>query len=144
MRKLIYASLIISFALFFTTRSVWAFDMCDQNCSKCHSLTAKQAKDTLEKLIPDVKVLEVGKSPIKGLWEVGMETQGRKGIIYIDFSKKKIIAGNIIDLASKVNYTQESFQRINKVDFASIPLKNSIIMGNKDAKHKVVVFIDPV
>jgi thiol:disulfide interchange protein DsbC len=144
MRKLLYVSLIISFAFFFSIRSVSAFDMCDQNCSKCHTLTAKDAKATLEKLIPDVKVLNVGKSPINGLWEVGMETRGRKGIVYIDFSKKKVIAGNIIDLASKFNYTQESFQRINKVDFASIPLKNSIIMGKKDAKHKIVVFVDPV
>jgi thiol:disulfide interchange protein DsbC len=146
MRKLLFFSLIISVALFFSTRNASAFDMCDQNCSQCHTLTAKDAEEALGKLIPDVKVLEVGKSPINGLWEIGMEARGRKGIIYLDFSKKKIIAGNIIDLASRKNYTQESFQKINppkKVDFASIPLKNSIVMGNKDAKHKVIVFIDP-
>lgn len=144
MRKLLYVSIIISLAFFFSPRNVSAFDKCDRNCAKCHTLTVKDAKDALEKLIPDVKVLEVGKGPINGLWEVGMETRGRKGIVYLDFAKKKVIAGNIIDLASRKNYTQESFDKINKVDFASIPLKNSIIMGNKDAKHKVVVFVDPV
>jgi thiol:disulfide interchange protein DsbC len=147
MRKILNVlliTLVISFAFFLSAGNVSAFDSCDQNCSKCHTLTADQAKDVLAKLIPDVKVLEVGNGPIKGLWEVGMETRGRKGIVYIDFAKKKIIAGNIIDVASRKNFTQESFQKINKVDYSSIPLKNSIVMGNKDAKYKIVVFVDPV
>jgi len=144
MRKLLIVIAFISVAFFLSPRISSAFDKCDKNCSKCHTLTAQQAKDVLVKLVPDVKVLEVAKGPINGLWEVGMETRGRKGIVYIDFSKKKVIAGNIIDLATKKNYTQESFQRINKVDFALIPLRNSLVMGDKNAKHKVVVFIDPV
>ena len=144
MRKLIVISIIVSAFFFFSFRSASAFDMCDQNCSKCHTLTTKEAQDVLAKLVPGVKIIEVNKGPIKGMWEVGMEARGRKGVVYIDYSKKKVIAGNIIDVASKKNYTQESFQRINKVDYASIPLKNSLVMGDKHAKHKIIVFIDPV
>ena len=144
MRKLILIPLIIFTAFFFSSPNVSAFDMCDQNCSTCHTLSKSDAKDVLQKLIPDVKVLEVGNGPIKGLWEVGIENNGRKGIIYIDYSKNKVIAGNIIDIATKKNYTRDSFEKINKVDYASIPLTHSIIMGDKNAKYKVVVFVDPV
>jgi thiol:disulfide interchange protein DsbC len=32
---------------------------------------------------------------------------------------------------------------INKVDFSSIPLDNALVIGNRKALHKVVVFSDP-
>jgi len=30
--------------------------------------------------VPDAKVLDVRDSPIKGLWEVSIDTQGKRGI----------------------------------------------------------------
>jgi thiol:disulfide interchange protein DsbC len=142
MRKISILFVFIFIAFAGNSRA-FAFDKCDQDCQKCHTLDKDQAAETLKKLIPDVKILEVQQGPIKGLWEVGMESGGKKGILYVDYSKKKIIAGNIFEIETKKNFTQESFQKINKVDFSSIPLENSIVMGNKDAKYKIVVFDDP-
>jgi thiol:disulfide interchange protein DsbC len=143
MRKFLFVLTILCISLSVKSGYVYAFDKCGQDCMKCHSLTADDAKAALKDLIPDVKILDVRQAPLKGLWEVAIESGGRKNVLYLDFSKKKVIAGNLVDIKTRTNHTQESFQRINKVDFSSIPLDKSVIMGDKDAKYKVVVFDDP-
>ena len=143
MRKFLFILIAFFIALASRYGNAFAFDKCDQDCIKCHTMNAEEAKEVLQGLIPNVKIIEVRQGPLNGLWEVGIEAGGKKNIIYIDFSKKKVIAGNLIDIKTKTNQTQESFQRINKVDFSSIPLDNSVIMGDKDAKYKVIVFDDP-
>jgi thiol:disulfide interchange protein DsbC len=120
-----------------------AFDKCGQACDKCHTLSVDQAKELFKQLGPNIDILGVHAGPIKGLWEVDIDAGGRKSVVYVDFSKKKVIAGNIVDIKTKTSYTQESLQKINKVDFASIPLGNSVVMGDKDAKYKIIVFDDP-
>jgi thiol:disulfide interchange protein DsbC len=131
----------LAFLLF--NGDAFAFAKGEQDCAKCHTLDAAQAKDVLVGLIPDVKILEVRLGPINGLWEVAAETGGRKNIIYIDYSKKKVIAGNIFDINTRTSHTQESFNRISKVDLSAFPYENSLVMGDVKAKYRVVVFDDP-
>ena len=114
-----------------------------QSCKECHKLDDQGAKAVLGALIPDVKVFSVEDGPVSGLWEIGFETGGMKSIAYVDYSLKYVIAGNILSIVEKKNLTQESFQRMNKVDFSQIPLKNALVMGDENAPHKVVVFDDP-
>jgi hypothetical protein len=120
-----------------------AFDKCDRACDKCHTLSVDQAKEVFKELGPNVDVLGVHAGPIKGLWEVDIETGGRKNVVYVDFSKKMVIVGNIVAIKTKRSYTQESLQEISKVNVASIPLANSVVMGDKHAKYKIIVFDDP-
>ncbi len=143
MRKLWIIVFLVSVA-FSATGTALAFDKCDQDCTKCHTFTSDQASALLKSVIPDIKIIEVKAGPLNGLWEVAMEAGGRKGILYVDYNQKKVIAGNIFDIQTRTNYTQESFNRINKVDYAAIPLDNSVVMGDKDAKIKIIVFDDPV
>jgi thiol:disulfide interchange protein DsbC len=142
MRRLLFilciAALVIS-----ARGNASAFDKCGQECEKCHTLNVDQAKEVFKELGPNIDILGVQPGPIKGLWEVDIESGGRKNVVYLDFSKKKVIAGNIIDVKTKTSYTQESLQKINKVDVSSIPLDNSVVIGDKDAKYKIIVFDDP-
>jgi thiol:disulfide interchange protein DsbC len=144
MRKL-FILFAVTLVVSATARSgAYAFATKDgQDCTKCHTLSVEQAHDLLKDLIPDIKVLEVGQGPVSGLWEVGIETGNRKSIIYLNYAKDRIVAGNVFDIKTKTNYTQESLQKINKVDVSLIPLKDSVVMGDKDAKYKVFVFDDP-
>jgi thiol:disulfide interchange protein DsbC len=115
----------------------------DQDCLKCHTLTNDQAKKTLSEMIPDVKILNVQPSAVKGLWEIGIEAGGRKGIVYLDFSGRHLMAGNLFAINTKTNLTQERMQELNRVDVSQIPLKDALVMGDKNAKYKVIVFDDP-
>jgi len=144
MRKYIFLLVALTLALFSRHENAYAFTKgADQECIKCHSLSSDQARDLLKELIPDIKILEIKEGPMKGLWEVDMESGGKKGLFYVDYSKKNIFSGNILDIKTRANYTKESFDRLNKVDFSQIPLDNALVMGSKDAKYKIVVFDDP-
>ena len=150
MRKIILLFFIGAFMVFSGHGNAYAFPKGeDQDCSKCHTLNAEQAKEVLKELIPDVKILGVQNGPINGLWEVSMESAAKKGILYIDYSKKNIIAGNIVGIKTKTNYTQIAYEKINpppppvKIDYSAIPLENSLVMGDKNAKYKIIVFDDP-
>ena len=106
-------------------------------------LTKEGAKEVLKVIILDIKVLSVGPAPVKGLWEVAMESGGKKFIIYIDSAKKNIVSGSIINIATKTNLTKKQFDKINKVDVSLIPLEDALVMGDPKAKYKVIVFDDP-
>ncbi|MBI5846966.1 MAG: hypothetical protein HZB31_03305 [Nitrospirae bacterium] len=111
--------------------------------AKGDTLSAEEAKTILSELSPNVKVLYVQPAPVTGLWEVGVETNGKKAVLYIDHAKKHLVSGNVVNIKTKTNLTQESFQKINKVDVSKIPLKDALVLGDKTAKNKVIVFSDP-
>ncbi|MEC4684203.1 MAG: DsbC family protein [Nitrospirota bacterium] len=129
--------------LFVVETGASAFGGCEQDCGKCHSLTKEEAQETLKQLIPDIHVIGVRMSPSRGLWEVSLETRGKKGIAYMDFSKENVIIGQIVKIKTKKNLTQRRLIELNRVDFAQIPLDDALVMGDPDATYKVVVFDDP-
>ena len=146
MRNSLICMMLLFLALAFPGKA-FPFAKSDQDCSTCHTLNAEQAKIILNDLIPNVKVIHVQPAPITGLWEIGIDMEGRKAIVYLDYAKKNIISpatrGEVINIKTKTSLTQESFQKINKVDVSQIPLTNALVMGDKTAKHKVIVFDDP-
>jgi thiol:disulfide interchange protein DsbC len=107
------------------------------------TLSAEDARVIMNELIPNVKILYVKQAPVAGLWEVGVEAGGRKNVLYLDHAKKHLVSGNIVSLKDKINLTQESFQKINKVDVSKISLKDALVLGEKTAKNKIIVFDDP-
>jgi thiol:disulfide interchange protein DsbC len=106
-------------------------------------LSKDEALTLLKELAPDIKILEIRESVVNGLWEVGVESGGKKAIVYIDSSKKYMIQGAIIDLKAKTNLTQERFNELSKVDISLIPLDDAIVMGDKGAANRVIIFTDP-
>ena len=146
MRKHILISILaVSIACLMIIPNVYGDEKSGHNCTKCHQLTnddvLKMVKEDLG--VPDAKVLEIRPGPVKGLWEVAVETEGKKMIAYVDFSKQKMIFGNVIQVKTRTNLTKERFDSINRIDISRIPLGDALVMGDKNAKYKVVVFDDP-
>ncbi|MCX7793844.1 MAG: DsbC family protein [Thermodesulfovibrionales bacterium] len=116
-------------------------------CSDCHRLKPEEAEKILKAgSIPElktVKVTGVTESPAKGIWEIFIQKDGKKGIIYLDFSKKFIMIGQIVELSTSKNITQERFTELNKIDTSKIPLDDALLMGDRKAKYRVIVFTDP-
>jgi thiol:disulfide interchange protein DsbC len=143
MRKYILIMCALLFSFGAHVDNVFAFAKGEHDCSKCHTLTEEGAKELLSSFVPDVKILGVKPGPITGVWEVTLDTAGKKGLIYVDFSKKYLISGSFIDAKTKKNITKEKFDSLNKVDVSEIPLDDALLLGKKDAKIKVIVFDDP-
>jgi thiol:disulfide interchange protein DsbC len=143
---------LVSFVLLFPLLSVmpaFGFGGCEENCLKCHSLNKQEVQQIFVKLhVPDAQVIDIRMSPIQGLWEVSIENKGARGLMYVGFSKKYVISGPIFEVETASNKTQETLQKMNNevpryVETSAIPLDNALLLGQKDARYKVIVFTDP-
>jgi thiol:disulfide interchange protein DsbC len=112
-------------------QNLHAFAEKGRDCSKCHSLNKDEAATLLKKFDQNIKVLKVTQSRVKCMWEVSLESKAKKGVVYIDFTKKHLFTGSIIDLEEK------------KVGVSQIPLKDALVLGDKNAKYRIIVFDDP-
>ena len=117
---------------------------CGGDCRSCHTLKLSEAQGILSSFNPNLKVLGVKTSDVGGLWQITYEFSGRKNIVYIDFAKKHLIQGSVVDIKTKQNLTGISVSNLNKVDVSKIPLKDALIMGNPKARLRVIVFVDPL
>ena len=119
---------------------------CGGVCATCHSLTEKEATELLKKT--GGTVTSVKQSPSRGLFELLVERDGQKGILLMDFSKKHLIQGMVVDIeklepvsAHQLN-TQQPKQQTS-VDVTTIPVSNAVIIGNPKGSKKIYVFTDP-
>lgn len=129
-----------------TSTFAMAKDGCGGVCATCHSLSEKEATDILKKT--GGTVTSVKQSPAKGLFELLVERDGQKGIILMDYGKKYLIQGMVVDI-EKLEPVSAHDQKLTQpkqptaVDVATIPVKNAIIMGNPKGSKKLYVFTDP-
>ena len=119
------------------------FSNMGEDCSKCHTLTKDEATAIVKGLNPGLSILDIKPSPLKALWEITIATGGQKVVAYVDFSKRYLLMGEMLDIKEKKNLTRERLAEINKVDVSTIPLDDAIVMGDKNAPYKVIVFSDP-
>jgi len=117
------------------------------DCASCHTLSVKEASELLKATGGTVKSIK--QAPIKGMFELLMEKDGRQGIVYIDYAKKRVVQGLIIDLATLQPVTTHTPQELpqqkqpTSLDTKTIPLENAIVMGNPKGAKKLYVFTDP-
>jgi len=141
MRKLLF-SMVIIFLILSISYS-YGIGEKDEKSSVRSDLSISEASTLLKNIAPNLKVTAVRMSPVEGLWEVDIEAGNRKGLLYIDSSKKYLIQGTVIEIEGKKNLTQDRLSELNKVDVSQIPLDDAIVMGDENAKHRVIVFDDP-
>ncbi|MGZ8430139.1 MAG: DsbC family protein [Candidatus Deferrimicrobiaceae bacterium] len=110
-------------------------------CSECHKLTKEEAGKILGKVVDNV--VGVVQGPFPGVWEVDVARDGRTYPVYVDYSLKYLFNGQFIRLADMENLTGRRYQDLNRVDVASIPLNDAIVVGNRSARKKVIVLTDP-
>lgn len=149
MKKGMFLLLAVLTASLAFSSSVFAFGGCEENCQKCHTLDNAEARQILQKInAPAAEVLDIKMSPVGGLWEVAVENEGKKGVLYVSFSKKFIMGGAIYEVETSLNKTHETLSKLSVererfVEYGMIPLEHSLIMGDKNAEHKVFIFTDP-
>ena len=112
-----------------------------KECSECHKLTKEEAGKVLGKAVDNVVGVQPG--PFQGVWEVDVARGGKTYPIYLDYSLKYLFNGQFIRVADMANLTGQRFQDLNRVDVASIPVKDAIRIGSKAAKKSVIVLSDP-
>ena len=110
-------------------------------CAECHKLTKAEAGKILGKVVDNVVAVVQG--PFPGIWEVDVTRDGKTYPLYMDYSLKYLFNGQFIRLADMRNITGTRYQDLNRVDVASIPLTDAIVVGSRSATKKIIVLTDP-
>lgn len=115
-------------------------------CVKCHTLTVKEAGELLA--FASVSVKSVKPAPSHGMYEIMFEQSGKTGIVYIDFGKKHLLQGQVIDLKTRqpvIAHEKElpKPKELQRIDPSGVPAQHSFIMGNPKGSKKLFVFDDP-
>ena len=92
-----------------------------------------------ERLPSFPKIDEVSKTPVPGLFEVRIGTE----ILYVDAAANYIIQGSLIDTKTRTDLTQARIDKLLTIEFASLPLKDAVVIRQGNGSRKLVVFADP-
>jgi len=93
-----------------------------------------------------IKVESVSKATgttVPGLYEVVSENGGEREIYYTDEKVTFLLTGNIIDVASRRNLTQERLDKLASIRFEDLPLDLAIKQVRGNGKRVVAIFSDP-
>jgi thiol:disulfide interchange protein DsbC len=96
-------------------------------------------KNLAERLAGLPKIEEVRLSPMPGLWEIRFGNEIR----YTDPTGSFLIEGDLLDLKSRRNLTEERVAKLSAIDFSTLPLKDALVWKNGNGKRRIAVFADP-
>ena len=101
---------------------------------------AAKVKAALQKNYPQLGQIEkVNKANILGLYEVVMQGQ----LLYTDEKARYLINGNIFDLKSGRNLTEERARKLFAIDFDKLPFDLALKRVKGNGQRKMAYFTDP-
>jgi thiol:disulfide interchange protein DsbC len=96
-------------------------------------------KNLAERLPNFPPIDEVSKTPIPGIFELRLGND----ILYTDEQGNHVFQGNLIDTKTRSNLTEARIAKLTQIDFASLPLKDAILIKQGSGARKIAVFGDP-
>lgn len=99
-------------------------------------------RKALSERIPALpKIDEVRPTPVAGIFEV---RYGGSEIFYSDATGDHIfVEGVMLATRTMTNLTEARLDKLNAIDFSSLPLKDAIAVKQGNGKRRVAVFADP-
>jgi thiol:disulfide interchange protein DsbC len=85
------------------------------------------------------KVDTVRTTPMAGLYEVTIGTD----IVYTDANARYLIQGEVVDLKTGTNLTEQRSNDLNRIRWADLPLNDAIKVVRGKGTRQVAVFADP-
>ena len=122
----LYRQCLLVCAALFASHAAWAQD-------------AMIRKNLSERLPNLPKIDEVSKTPIPGLYEVRIGQE----IFYADEQGNHLIQGNLIDTKTRTDLTEARLAKLSAIDFASLPLKDAVVIKQGNGTRRMAVFGDP-
>src|SRR5439155_2150135 len=121
-----------------TIRALWAMTLLVLATAAAADEAAIR-KNLSERLPNFPPIDEVSKTPIPGIYELRVGAE----IFYSDEQGQYVLQGSLIDTKSRANLTEARIAKLTQIDFASLPLKDAILIKQGSGTRKLVVFGDP-
>lgn len=105
--------------------------------------TAQEAtiRKTLAERLPKLKIEEIGRTPIPGLWEVRYD--GYEILYTDDKGEYVLIEARLVDTKTRTDLTEQRIEKLLAVDFDKLPLKDAIVFKQGTGARRMAVFVDP-
>lgn len=103
------------------------------------SVSAEMVMAKLKATFVNTAFTEVRATPIAGIFEVVMN----KDIAYTDSSGRYFMFGNVMDMNTQRNLTQERRSELTKVDMSQVNVADAIKTVKGDGSRVLYVFSDP-
>jgi thiol:disulfide interchange protein DsbC len=116
---------------------------CSGDCTACHKVTKSEVAEIFKNLDPTVTVEDVTPAPARSLYQITLKKGTAIQVMYLDFSKNYLVAGQLIDIKNKSDLTRQSVEAATTIDVSGLPLKSALVMGNAKGKKVLYVFSDP-
>jgi thiol:disulfide interchange protein DsbC len=103
------------------------------------SAEAKIKTEMQKQLGERAKVDGVRTTPVAGLYEVTIGSD----IVYTDASARYLIQGEVVDLKTGTNLTEQRSNDLNRIRWEDLPLNDAIKVVRGKGTRQVAVFADP-
>ena len=105
-----------------------------------HAQSETQIRSDLQKKIgANTKIKSVTASPIPGVYEVLVGNE----VFYTDSGSKYLIQGEIIEIATGKNITEQRQSDLNRIKWTDLSQANAIKMVRGNGSRQLAVFSDP-
>jgi thiol:disulfide interchange protein DsbC len=105
--------------------------------------TANEAaiRKALGERYPQLKIDEVRRSPVAGIWEVRYDGVD---ILYSDATGDHIfVSGALVETRTRTDLTEQRIEKLLAVAWDRLPLKDGITIRQGTGARKLAVFVDP-
>lgn len=100
-------------------------------------------RKALEPKLGGAKIEGIQPAPVAGLWEVRLRTERGLRIVYTDASGAHVIDGNIHEVRTNRDLTEERLRKLNAIKFETLPLDLAVKVQRGNGKRVLAMFSDP-
>ena len=98
-------------------------------------------RKALSERYPQLKIDEVRRSPVAGIWEVRYDGVD---ILYSDATGDHIfVSGALVETRTRTDLTEQRVEKLLAVSWDRLPLKDGITIRQGTGARKLAVFVDP-
>jgi thiol:disulfide interchange protein DsbC len=120
--------------------SVALASLLNMSYASAQNAAEQKVKTEVQKQLGDrAKVTAVRSTPINGLYEVAIGSD----VVYADASARYLIQGEVIDLKTGINLTEQRSNDLNRIKWADLPLNDAIKVVRGKGTRQIAVFADP-
>jgi len=108
--------------------------------ASAQNATEKKVKEEIQKQLgARAKVDAVRATPLSGVYEISIGND----VVYTDSTARYLIQGEIVDLKTGVNLTEQRSNDLNRIRWADLPLNDAVKVVKGKGTRQLAVFVDP-
>jgi thiol:disulfide interchange protein DsbC len=100
-------------------------------------------RTALKSRIPGAQVISIQKLPYAGLYEVAVRRGANTAIYYSDALGQIMIVGELIDMRTDRNLTEERLRKLSAIDWNELPFRWAVTTRRGDGRRQIAIFSDP-